>query len=88
MAIWFWGMGLKLLDNEKQLLRPLHDAFAAFVHGEDPQWGTNGIRDMKRLRSDEQTDVWMDDRWEDGLKVWDLVNGSSSNITGSVQAKL
>lgn len=78
-----------MLDNEKELLQPWINAFAAFVHGEeDVGWGTHSIRDMKRLRSDGDTDIWTDDQWDEGLQVWDFVNGTGSGLGGWIKPKL
>ncbi len=91
MAIWFWGLnyGDGLTEDDKAVLRPWNDAFAAFVKGEDVAWGTHGAKEVKRLRSDGHTDIWIDDQWEAGLEVWDLVNGSEAlGIVGWVRSKL
>ena len=81
MAIWFWGDG-KLTDEEKQILKPWNEAFAAFVRGDAVPWGTANAKDMKRLNSEGVTDVWTDDRWEEGVKVWKMVNGDADTRTG------
>ncbi|KAK6843049.1 hypothetical protein PG987_003909 [Apiospora arundinis] len=73
MAIWFWYPGLT--NEDKQILKPWNEAMAAFIHGDDVKWGTNGVREAKRLRSDGKTDVWDDNRWEEGVHVWKLLNG-------------
>lgn len=78
MAIWFWYPDLT--SKDKQILKPWNEAFAKFVKGEDLAWGTKQVTDMKRLRSDGQTDVWTDDRWEEGLHGWKLVNQDPENV--------
>ena len=81
-------MGDGLLDKEKELLKVWNKGFAAFVHGDDPEWQTSDVKDIKRLRSDGRTDIWLDDQWDEGLKVWDLVNGSGSKLEGQIKPKL
>ena len=94
LAIWFWGLdfgsdGQGLSDADKAVLKPWNKAFADFVKGVDPQWGTESVREMKRLRSDGTTDVWLDDRWEAGLQVWNLVNADSGKgLIGWIKARL
>jgi carboxylesterase type B len=91
MGIWFWGLdyGSGLDDEDKEIVRPWNKALAAFVNGADPDWGTSSLKEMKRLRSDGKTDIWIDDRWEEGLKVWDLVNGDgSTGVVGWIRSKL
>lgn len=91
LAIWFWGLdfGDGLSESDKNAVRPWIQAFAAFVRGNVPQWGTNSVKEMRRLRSDGKTDVFVDDQWERGLEVWDLVNGNAqSGIIGWIRARL
>lgn len=91
MGIWFWGLdyGSGLSDEDKEAVRTWNEDFAAFVKGEDPSWGTSTIKEMRRLRSDGKTDVWIDDQWEEGLRVWNLVNGeAATGIVGWIKSKL
>ncbi|KAK6440775.1 hypothetical protein LTR95_002999 [Oleoguttula sp. CCFEE 5521] len=75
-SIWFWGAcGDGLTAGEKDMLKDWNEQFAAFVKGDDVQWGPSDPKQMRRLRADGKTDVWEDDRWEQGLEVWDLLNG-------------
>lgn len=78
MAMWYFGQGMAdgLTEAEKQAVKPLHDAFASFVKGDDVEWGTRNVKEMKRLRGDGKTDIWLDEHWEEGFEVWDLVNPS------------
>lgn len=91
MAIWFWGLdyGDGLTDDEKKVLRPWNAAFAAFVRGDAVTWDTSKITEMLRLRGDGVTDVWDDNRWEEGIKAWDLVNcGTPSSLLDWLKSKL
>lgn len=91
MSIWFWGEDYAngLTHEEKRILKPWNDAFSAFVKGEDVKWGTVSVKEMLRLREDGKTDVWRDDRWEDGLKVWHAVNGSAgTGVLNWLKSKL
>lgn len=90
MSIWFWGdgPGNGLTDDEKTLLQPWNKAFADFVSGKEVHIGTQKVTDVMRLRSDGQTDVWNDDRWDEGLKIWDIVNDDKVGIAGWLRSKL
>lgn len=91
MTIWFWGLeyGGGLTDEEKTVLRPWNQAFADFVKGDKVKWGTTKVKEMLRLREDGETDIWVDDRWEEGINVWDAVNGQAgSGLLGWVRSKL
>ena len=83
MAIWFWGLnyGDGLTTEEQEILRPWNAAVAAFVNGEDLAWGTTKIEEMIRLGEDGKTELWHDDRWQEGVEVWDVVNGSGTTGT-------
>ncbi|KXT16372.1 hypothetical protein AC579_5578 [Pseudocercospora musae] len=89
--IWWWGQSYDsgLTEDEKSVLKTWNQKFAAFVAGDDPEWGPRDVKEMLRLRSDGTTDIWMDDRWEEGLRVWDAVNPSdSTGLLGWIKSKL
>ncbi|KAF2170200.1 hypothetical protein M409DRAFT_51947 [Zasmidium cellare ATCC 36951] len=89
MSIWFWGLEDGLTDDEKKILATWNENFADFVKGNKVNWGTTKVTDMLRLRDDGETDIWTDDRWEEGLKVWDAVNGQAgAGLLGWVRSKL
>ena len=90
LAIWFWGLdfGDGLSESDKVVLRGWNTAFALFVSGGEPEWtSTSDVKEMRRLQSDGRTDVWLDDQWEQGCRVWDLVNGNLSSSVSIEQAK-
>ncbi|KAK3110306.1 hypothetical protein LTR53_015528 [Teratosphaeriaceae sp. CCFEE 6253] len=89
MAIWFWGEGGEITPEEAQVLKPWNEAFATFVNGGAVKWDTPTVKDMLRLRGDGATDVWTDDRWDEGLEIWDLVNDdSSTGVLGWLKSRL
>lgn len=91
MDIWFWGLKYEngIAGDERSILESWNEKFAAFVAGRDPQWGTTNVREMLRLRSDGQTDIWLEDRWEEGIQVWDAVNvQESAGFLGWIRSKL
>ena len=80
MAIWFWGAGYDdgLTGEEKKILKPWNEIFAAFVKGDESKWRTNNVKQMMRLTENGETDVCIDDRWEEGVEVWKTVNGDAN----------
>jgi carboxylesterase type B len=90
LAIWFWGLGWGdgLTEDDKEILAPWNQAFADFVKGDIPQWKAHDIKQMQRLRADGQTDVCTDIGWDEGLRVWKLVNGDDAGIIGWLRSKL
>lgn len=77
-AIWWWGngQGAGLTEEEKRIVRPLHDVFARFVDGQNVHWESQGPRTVKRLTSQGAMDFWNDARWDEGQTVWAATNGS------------
>ena len=91
MGIWFWGLdyGDGLTEDEKTVLKPWNEAFAAFVKGETVDWNTSKITEMVRLRADGVTDIWDDVRWDEGICVWDAINdGVAPGLLGWLKSKL
>lgn len=77
VPIWFWGSDSLqgMTDQEREWLKGWNEGFAAFVRGDKVEWGPSKPKEMRRWRSDGETDVWEDDRWDQGLELWDIVNG-------------
>jgi carboxylesterase type B len=92
MDIWFYGMDSRdgLTEEEKAVLRPWNEAFARFVHGEEMegQWKTKDVRQMVRLKEDGVTDVWVDNRWQEGVQCWKAVNESTGGWWTWVRSRL
>lgn len=78
-SIWWWGNGwhMGLTAAEKEMVRPLSDAFARFVAGEAIEWENKGLRWVWRLSHRGIMDYWEDSRWTEGQVAWNAVNGTS-----------
>lgn len=68
--------GKGLTSEERNEIRPWVNAFAAFVKGEAVTWKASKSNEMQRLRADGTTDAWVDERWDEGLRLWNSVNAS------------
>lgn len=90
MSIWFPGLECEqgLTDSEMQIIKPWNEAFAAFVRGDEVNWRTRNVREMLRLRPDGFTDIWTDDRWDEGVRVWSEVNQTNSAPAHQIESKL
>ncbi|WPG98783.1 Hypothetical protein R9X50_00157900 [Acrodontium crateriforme] len=90
LCIWWWGSGFGdgLTEDEKLILKPFNEAFSDFVAGKDVLWSTEQVKQVLRLDENGKTGIWIDDRWEEGLQVWELVNGSPSGILAWSWSKL
>ncbi|KAF9770288.1 hypothetical protein IL306_012190 [Fusarium sp. DS 682] len=84
IPIWLWGCGYQggLSAKEKECLKSWNEGFAAFVKGGKVNWETTKPRDMRRWRSDGQTDVWEDSLWDEGVEFWKLVNSGRIGVSG------
>lgn len=74
LAGWFWGNGIGggLMKEEKRVVEVAFEGpLGQFARGEELEWGTKSIRDVRRLRSDGVVDVWVDERWDEGVQVWE-----------------
>ena len=82
MAIWFqgnsWAEGLS--EEEQSVVRPFAELFANFVGGGRAEMSLPGPNFAIRLNPQGETDIWEDDRWLEGQKVWEAVNGSDDHI--------
>ncbi|KAF1990236.1 alpha/beta-hydrolase [Aulographum hederae CBS 113979] len=77
MPIWFWagGEGDYLREGERRFVRRAFvDAHAVFLGGGDVRgvWGTQGMREVRRLRGDGEVDVWRDGLWDKGVELWEI----------------
>ncbi|KAJ9641035.1 hypothetical protein H2199_005703 [Coniosporium tulheliwenetii] len=85
LAGWFWGNGIGagLTGSEKRVCeRGFVGPLARFVRGEEVEWGTRGVKEVRRLRSDGEVDVWVDERWDEGVRVWkDLMDVGSTGAS-------
>jgi carboxylesterase type B len=93
VAMWFWGNGMLLEEDEKQIVSvALIEPLARFVRGEeDVRWtqqaqseGEEGIRQVRRLRPDGQVDIWRDEMFDRGVKVWEAVRKAQSAVTAKL----
>ncbi|KAF4336577.1 triacylglycerol lipase V precursor [Fusarium beomiforme] len=84
IPVWLWGCGYQrgLTIEEKEWLKSWNECFAAFVKGDEVNWGTTKPRDMRRWRSDGETDIWEDSLWDEGVGFWNLVNSGRTGING------
>lgn len=92
MAMWFWGNGAQLEQEEKLLVNEaLIEPLVDFVNGSDVvRWdgadpSNKSIQRVRRLRSDGQVDIWHDDgeMWLKGLKVWNALRQIRSAPQGT-----
>ncbi|KAF3398158.1 hypothetical protein F1880_006103 [Penicillium rolfsii] len=76
IPIWLWGAGFvgSLTDQEKEWLKGWNEGFAAFVNGDPVSWGPIKPNEVRRWRSDGETDVCEDSLWDEGIAFWKIAN--------------
>lgn len=79
LPLWFWGSDFPggLTEEEKKWLRGWNETCAACVKGERVNWGLTRPSEARRWKENGKTDVWEDDRWEEGLELWSIVHPKS-----------
>jgi carboxylesterase type B len=89
IPIWLWGFDYPkgLTIREKKFLVGWNEGFAAFVAGKSFDWGPTKPKEVRRWRSDGETDIWEDIMWEDGISFWRLVNSGDLGVksTGDLE---
>ena len=85
IPLWLWGFGYVggLTGQEKAWLGGWNAAFAAFVNGDAVDWGTRRPDEVRRWRSDGETDMCDDPLWDEGVAFWRLVNSGSARAAVS-----
>jgi carboxylesterase type B len=74
MAIWFWGNGSTLAEEEKQVAKKVfHDPLSKYIKGEEMKWGTQHAIQLRTLNTDGSVTVEEDSRLDEGLKLWEAL---------------
>jgi carboxylesterase type B len=85
MAIWFFGNGDILTDDEKSIaskafLVPL----SRFLRGEEMEWGIQHGMQVRTLRSDGSVVVKEDEMLDEGLKLWNALKTTGATGHASI----
>ncbi|KAJ9270594.1 hypothetical protein DTO212C5_3383 [Paecilomyces variotii] len=83
--IWFWGNGMRMLEREKHIVRKgVFEPLVKFVQGQEDDIGWEAVpgrvKEVRRLREDGEVDVWIDERWDEGVRVWEELKGFGATI--------
>jgi carboxylesterase type B len=74
MAMWFWGNGESLTEEEKTLVtKAFHEPLGMFIRGEKMDWGTEHAMQIRTLRADGTIAIEDDTRLEEGLMLWNAL---------------
>ena len=72
--LWWFGDGAGLtLPEERVVRRAFLEDLGRFLRGEEVHWGTEGVREARRLGADGKVSVWKDELWDEGMAVWNAL---------------
>lgn len=80
LAIWFFGNGNTLTDSEKRLLREWLSRVGAFLRGENMQWGTSSLKEVKYLTADGKITIKEDEVWDEKMPLWETTKSVTSPL--------
>jgi carboxylesterase type B len=70
LTIWFYGNGYSLLPEEQNLMRKFLEPFAAFLNGEEREYGTGVIEEVRAILPNMSIAIMRDDDWHRCQKIW------------------
>lgn len=81
MAIWFFGNGEHLDDGEKVLIKEWLKPMAAFLKGEQVEWGTASLDHVRYLTSEGKIEVKKDEVWSEKMPLWGVTEAATRQHT-------
>ncbi|TVY83341.1 putative esterase/lipase [Lachnellula suecica] len=73
MSIWFFGNGNDLTAKEKGVVAEWLRPVSSFVKGEQVDWGTREINEVRYLTADGAMTIKNDEWWKTKLPLWELI---------------
>ena len=70
---WLSGVRAGFGEADVGTAKGLLDGFQAFVNGERVGWETGKKEDIRHVTSDGRVVVEKDERWEEGLRIWNVM---------------
>jgi len=70
LTVWFYGNGHSLLPEEQNLMRKFLEPFAAFLSGEEREYGTGSIEEVRAILPNMSIAIVWDDDWRRCQKIW------------------
>ncbi|KAF1940276.1 paraben-hydrolyzing esterase precursor, partial [Clathrospora elynae] len=89
MAIWFWGNGNTLTEDEKAVVKKaFHEPLSHFLKGDKMDWGIEHGMQLRTLKSNGSVIIEESVRLEEGMKLWDALKKVSATGEPKEAAKL
>ena len=70
LTVWFYGNGHGLLSAEQNLIRKFLEPFAAFLSGEEREYGTGSVEEARAILPNMSIAVIRDRDWHRCLDIW------------------
>ncbi|KAM3074974.1 hypothetical protein ACMFMG_007563 [Clarireedia jacksonii] len=87
-SIWFFGDGDSLTDREKHIIQEWLKPMAAFIIGQDVDWGTRSLDEVRHLASDGTIDIKSDEVFEEKLRIWRNMKRAKRTRTVAMESKI
>jgi carboxylesterase type B len=87
LTIWLFGLGAGLTPPEKELIRKWLQPVTAFIKGEDFDWGTNSISQVRYLTAEGKIEIKEDEVWEGKLPLWNVTKQVTRSRASAAKAK-
>jgi carboxylesterase type B len=88
ICIWFFGDGDSLTDAEKHIIREWLKPMAAFIIGEDVDWGTHSLEEVRYLTSDGTIEIKQDEVLEEKLRLWQTTKHAKDRRAAVKRSKI
>ena len=75
LAIWFFGNGRELEKGEKKLVKEFLEPWGSFVKGDEVEWGTQRLDEVRRIGENGKIEIVKDVLWDRSLKIWKELHG-------------
>ncbi|MCJ1319561.1 hypothetical protein MMC15_004897 [Xylographa vitiligo] len=76
LSIWLYGNGSGLLPDEQIVIQKFLEPFAAFLKGEEYEYGTGGIEEARAIQPDMSIAIVKDKDWKRCQRVWQNLQSS------------
>ena len=70
LVVWFYGNGYGLLPQERKLIGKFLEPFGAFLRGEEREFGTGTIEEVRAILPDMSIRIVRDEDWRRCQDIW------------------
>ncbi|KAK0122530.1 hypothetical protein ONS96_009572 [Cadophora gregata f. sp. sojae] len=71
LSIWLFGNGDTLTHDEKTLIKEFLRPIVSFINGDEVQWGTRSVREVRCITAQGRIKISEDEVWDAKLPLWE-----------------